>query len=90
MCMVGFPESTRQRLESSQPENHEDRIASKVFTLMSHFYLVHKFVPMPQAMKIPDARVAVHKELELAKNQERKGGYSGTRKCSKRKSTLLH
>ena len=28
----------------------------------SHYNLVHKFIPMPQAMKIPDAKAAVDKE----------------------------
>ena len=27
-----------------------------------HYNLVHKFIPMPQAMKIPDAKAAVDKE----------------------------
>ena len=29
---------------------------------VSHYILVHKFIPMPQAMKIPDAKAAVDKE----------------------------
>ena len=29
---------------------------------MNHYNLVHKFIPMPQAMKIPDAKAAVDKE----------------------------
>ena len=29
---------------------------------MSHYNLAHKFIPMPQAMKIPDAKAAVDKE----------------------------
>ena len=29
---------------------------------MTHYNLVHKFIPMPQAMKIPDAKAAVDKE----------------------------
>ena len=29
---------------------------------MTHNNLVHKLIPMPQAMKIPDAEVAVDKE----------------------------
>ena len=29
---------------------------------MSHYNLVHKFIPMPQAMTIPDAKAAVDKE----------------------------
>ena len=31
------------------PKNHEDHIASKGFTSMSHYNLVHKSIPMPQA-----------------------------------------
>ena len=49
-------------------ENHEDHIAGKGFTSMSHYNLAHKVIPMPQAMKILDASVAVDKEwkkLEL-------------------------
>ena len=54
--------------------------------------LVHKFIPMPQAMNIPDAKPAVDKEwkdarnntsLELGKSQEQKGGYSGSTKRQK-------
>ena len=37
-------------MESSQPQNHEDHIAGKGFTSMSHHNMVHKFIPMPQAM----------------------------------------
>ena len=29
---------------------------------MTHYNLVHKFIPMPQAMKIPNATAAVDKE----------------------------
>ena len=31
---------------------------------LSYCNLVHKFIPMPQALKIPDAKAAVEKELE--------------------------
>ena len=55
-------ESTRQRVESSQPKNREDHIAGKGFTYLPHYNLVHKFIPMPQAMKVPDAEAAVDKE----------------------------
>ena len=61
-CTVESHESTRQRTESLQFKTHEDRIAEKGFTSMTHYYnLVHKFIPMPQAMKIQDAKVAVDK-----------------------------
>ena len=61
-CIVESHETTRQRAESSQPKNHEDRIAGKGFTSMSHYNLVPKFIPMPQVMKIPDAKAAVDKD----------------------------
>ena len=51
-----------QRVEPSLPENHEDHIAGKGFTSMAHCNMVHKFTPMPQAMKILDAKAAVDKE----------------------------
>ena len=31
---------------------------------MNHYNLVHKFIPMPQAMKIPEAKAAVDEEWE--------------------------
>ena len=61
-CMVESHESTRQRAESLQSQSHEDRIAGEGFTSMNHYHLVHKFIPMPQGMKIPDAESAVDKE----------------------------
>ena len=60
-CIVEAHESTRKRLECTLPRNHEDHIADKGFNSITHYSLVHKFIPMPQAMKIPDA---VDKECE--------------------------
>ena len=65
--MVESHESTRQRPESLQSEIHEDRIAGKGFTSMTLHNLVHKFVPMPQAMKIPAAKAAVEKEWKSSR-----------------------
>ena len=61
-CMVDSHESTRQRAESLQSKAYEDRIAGKDFTSMTHYNLVHKFIPMPQTMKNPEAKAAVDKE----------------------------
>ena len=61
-CVVASHESTRLRMESSLLTKHEDRIAGKGFASMTHYNLVHKFILMPQAMKIPDAKAAVDKE----------------------------
>ena len=55
-------EPTRQRLESSLPKDHEDHIAEKGFNTLRQYNLVHKFILVPQAMKIPDSKAAVDKE----------------------------
>ena len=46
-------------MEGSHHKNHEDHIAGTSVNSLSHFYFVHKFIPMPEAMKIPDAKAAV-------------------------------
>ena len=60
----GTDESTRLRMEESSPNYHEDHIAGKGDPSVQHYNLVHKFIPMPQAIKIPTANAAVDKELE--------------------------
>ena len=49
-CIVD-DESVRIRLESVPHMYHEDHIAAKGINSLSHYNLVHKFVPMPQALK---------------------------------------
>ena len=98
-CIVQAHESARQRLESSLPEDHEDHIAGKGYNSMSHYNLVHKFIPMPQATKLPDAKAALDKDWkkletipawQLDKVKSKKGGYSRGTKRQKERSTLLH
>ena len=48
----------------SLPNHHEDHIAGKGDNSSQHYNLVHKFIPMHQAMKIPAAKAAVDKEWE--------------------------
>ena len=57
-------ESTRLRMEESLPNHHEDHIAGKGNKSLQHYNLVHKFIPMVQAMKIPAAKAAVDQEWE--------------------------
>ena len=52
---------------NSVPNYHEDHIAGKGESSLQHYNLVHKFIPMPQAMKIPAAKAAVDKEWEKLK-----------------------
>ena len=84
-CIVEEHESTRQRLETSLPNDDEDHIAGKGFTSMTHYNLGHKFVPLPQAMQTPDAEAAVDKawkkletipSMATGESQEHEEGYS--------------
>ena len=45
-------------LDSTIPRDHEDHIAEEGFNSLSHYNLVRKFIPMPKAMKNPDAKAA--------------------------------
>ena len=63
-CILEANESTRMRMGNSIPNYHEDHIAGKGENSLQHYNLVHKFIPMPQAMKIPAAKAAVDKEWE--------------------------
>ena len=40
----------------SLPNHHEDQIAGKGDNSQQHFNLVHKFISMPQAMKISSSK----------------------------------
>ena len=63
-CILEADESTRMRMGNSIPHNHEDHITGKGENSLQHYNLVHKFIPMPQAMKIPAAEAPVDKEWE--------------------------
>ena len=63
-CIFETSGSTRMRMEESLPNYHEDHIAERGNISLQHCGLVHKFVAVPQAMKIPAAKSAVDKEWE--------------------------
>ena len=52
------------RMGNSTSHYHEDHIAGKGENSLQHDNLAHKFIPMPQALKIPAAKAAVDKEWE--------------------------
>ena len=54
-------------MERAPHRYHKDRTAGKGMNSSSRYNLVHKFNPMPQAMKIPDAKAAVEKWEKLEK-----------------------
>ena len=61
-CILEADESTRMRMGNSMPHYHQDNIAGKGENSLQHYNLVHKFILMPQAMKIPAAKAAVDME----------------------------
>ena len=62
--VVDADESTRPRLEGAGHKLHQDHITAKGRNSIAHYILFHKFIPMPHAFKIPDAKAAVKKEWE--------------------------
>ena len=50
-CIVDADESLRIRLEGVPQMYHEDHIAARGRNSLSHYNLVHKLIPMPQALK---------------------------------------
>ena len=63
-CILEASESARLRMGESLPNHHEDHIAGKGNNSLQQYNLVHKFIPVLQAMKIPAAKAAVDKEWE--------------------------
>ena len=62
-CIVEVHETTRQRLESSPPEDHEDHIAWKKDIIRWHTTILFtSLFPCLRWWKIPDAKAAVDKE----------------------------
>ena len=61
MCLEA-DETKRLRMDGIEPRINEDHIEGKGYSSLHHYNLVHKFIPMPQAMKIQAAKEAVDKE----------------------------
>ena len=64
-CWCGRKHETKARRAGHKP--HQYHLTAKGMNSMTHYSLVRKFIPMPQALKIPDAKGAVEKELEKLK-----------------------
>ena len=76
-----FKETTRVRMGNSLPSHHEDHLAGKGDNSLQHYNLVHIFIPMPQALKIPAAKAAVDKKWEKL---ERNSAWNLTKVRSKK------
>ena len=70
-CIAEAHEPTRPRIESATKRIHEDHIAGRGQNSILHYNVVHKFIPMPQAMKIPDAKAAPTFEERTAEETSR-------------------
>ena len=66
-CILEASESTRLRMEESPPNHHEDHFEGKGDNSLQHYNLVHKFIPMPQAMKIAAAKTVDNEWEKLEK-----------------------
>ena len=75
-CLVESHVSTGQRAESSLPAKHEDHIAGKGFTSMTHYNLFHKFIPMPQGME----KARDNPSMATGESPEQEGCYSRSTK----------
>ena len=49
-------------MEGMEPRINQDHIAGKGEKTLHHYNLVHKLIPMPQAMKLPAVKEADYKE----------------------------
>ena len=61
--IVEADESTRKREEGTLHKDHEDHIAGKGINSLTYYNLVHKFILVPEVMKIPDAKAAVRERM---------------------------
>ena len=68
VCILEADESTRLRMGETLPNHHGDHLAGKGDNSLQHYSMVHKFILMPQAMKILAAKAAVDKEWEKLEN----------------------
>ena len=66
--VIAKPEIESEKISKTVYGCHEDHIAGKGFTSMSHYNLAHKIIQMPQTMKILDAKAAVDKEWKMARD----------------------
>ena len=60
-CVVDVDESLRIRLEGVPHRYHEDHIAAEGINSLSHYNMLHKFIPMPQTYEIPESKAAVER-----------------------------
>ena len=60
-CVVDADEYSRPRLEGAVDKHHQYHITAKGMKTKTHYSVVHKFLPMPHALKKPDANTAVEK-----------------------------
>ena len=66
--IVEADESLRIRMEGAPHRYHGDHIAAKSVNTLNHYNLVHKFLPMPESLKIRDAKAELAKMGKIGKD----------------------
>ena len=61
-------ESKRCRISESAKHKHEEQVADRGYISMSLYTLIHLPLPIPKAIRIPEAKVAVDREWNKLKN----------------------
>ena len=87
-------EDLRTSVKSLGAKEKARKKKSLKFSSSSHYTLVHRFIPVPQATKIPDAEATVKKERRKLKKvpawQMTKGTKRGHQRGTERTTLLRH
>ena len=67
-CVVDADEYSRPRLEGAVDKHHQYHITAKGMKTKTHYSVVHRFLPMPHALKKLDANTAVEKNGKNGEN----------------------
>ena len=67
-CIVEADESARMRMEGSLYKDHEDHTAGKGIKSLNHYNPLHNFIPIPQAMKMPEAKSSSGERMETTRS----------------------
>ena len=81
-CVVDADDSTRPRPQGAGHKPHQDHITAQGMHSMTHYSLVYKFIPMPQAVKKKQMQ-----RQQWTKNREKMGENPGMAadECQKQK-----
>ena len=88
-CIVDASESMRIRFKGVPHRYHEDHISAKGIFSPSRYNLVHKFIPMPQALKFQKRRLQWEKNGKNLRRYRGQGNLERSTKIRLGKSSKL-